>query len=431
MLPTPRADPRDATARTPRDDWRPSLSEALGGLTSSPAASPARAQAPQANVRDSSTPSPFCGARCGASLAKFDPATYWSKTSPTYSAWLRPQGSLLDPCGEPWSGTWPRSGSVTSDGTVFPLRPSAPRTSVTGCSAWLSVPTTPTRREPLSPQYAAGLLDGEGCISMAKHHRGRTFTTRVAIHMAAPGLPVLKAMLATYGGHLSQHRKETEDWRATWQWVVTSRADVTRCLSDVLPYLIVKADQATLALSWMTLLAEAARKTNGNVDWTPEIIATATRVRDEMKRLNHRGPSSSTARPDTTLLTLLPTPMARTQSGTQVSGDSRTGGPMLQGESVRMLPTPRARVDKEHGPDGKHWGELRPVVESLSTGATISPPSPDGKPSTGLRLNPSFVGWMMGTTSCRDCGREWTDPDCPHSVTAFMFTSDGSPVSTS
>lgn len=33
--------------------------------------------------------------------------------------------------------------------------------------------------------------------------------------------------------------------------------------------------------------------------------------------------------------------------------------------TVVLLPTPRARIDKEHGPDGKHWGELRPVVESL------------------------------------------------------------------
>jgi hypothetical protein len=29
LLPTPRQDPRDATARTPREDWRPSLGEVL------------------------------------------------------------------------------------------------------------------------------------------------------------------------------------------------------------------------------------------------------------------------------------------------------------------------------------------------------------------------------------------------------------------
>jgi hypothetical protein len=77
--------------------------------------------------------------------------------------------------------------------------------------------------------------------------------------------------------------------------------------------------------------------------------------------------------------------------------------------------------------------ELTAFTIALSEwhGVTTSPPSPDGKPFTGLRLNPSFVGWMMGTPSCGECGREWTDPDCPHSVTAFMSTADGSSASRS
>jgi hypothetical protein len=95
---------------------------------------------------------------------------------------------------------------------------------------------------------------------------------------------------------------------------------------------------------------------------------------------------------------LLPTPMARTQSGTQVSGDSRTGGPMLE-EALKLLP---------------------------SNGASTSPPSGGGSTSTGLRLNPSFVEWMMGAPACAECGRGWTDIDCPHSVTAYTSTSPGS-----
>jgi site-specific DNA-cytosine methylase len=71
------------------------------------------------------------------------------------------------------------------------------------------------------------------------------------------------------------------------------------------------------------------------------------------------------------------------------------------------------------------------VGHEQSSGASTSPPSADGKPSTGLRLNPSFVGWMMGTPSCGECGREWTDPDCPHSATAYTSTSAGSSASTS
>jgi hypothetical protein len=188
-------------------------------------------------------------------------------------------------------------------------------------------------------------------------------------------------------------------------------------------------------------------------------------------------------------LTLLPTPMARTQSGTQVSGDSRTGGPMLE-EALKLLPTPnaslcnygeepetweprRAAAAERHGNNGigmplpialkllptpeasdgtggrvsrekggtRDSGAKRAVTlataihhqprGSQSIGASTSPPSGAGKPSTGLRLNPLFPAWMMGTPSCGECGREWTDPDCPHSATAFIPTSGVLSASTS
>jgi len=249
----------------------------LAESTSSPAGSPAREPAALASRTGLSTPRLFCGTRCDGSLASFNPGTSSSRTSPTYSGWLRPQGSLLDPCGEPFSGTWPRSGSMLS-GTVFPLLPLAPRISVTGSSP------------------------------------------------------------------------------------------------------------------------------------------------------------------------LLPSPLARTQSGTEISGDARTGGPMLQEAVLGLLPTPEAsdasggRVSKEKG--GRRLSGARRAITlataihhqpggSQWSGATTGPPSPDGKPSTGLRLNPSFVGWMMGTPSCGECGREWTDPECLHSVTAFMSTADGSSASRS
>lgn len=105
---------------------------------------------------------------------------------------------------------------------------------------------------------------------------------------------------------------------------------------------------------------------------------------------------------------------------------------MLQEAVIGLPPTPsRSDGEKSQQRYGKGDLKLSGVAALLSTGATISPPSLDGKPSTGLRLNPSFVGWMMGTPSCNECGREWTDPDCPHSVTAFTSMSDGSPGSTS
>lgn len=111
--------------------------------TSSPGGSPAKAPAAPATAPDSSTPRPLCGSRCGASFVRFDPAMSSSKMWGTSSGWRLLQASLLDPFGEPFSGTWPRSGSMCG-GIVFPLRPSAPRTSVTGCSPLLPSPLART-----------------------------------------------------------------------------------------------------------------------------------------------------------------------------------------------------------------------------------------------------------------------------------------------
>lgn len=60
--------------------------------------------------------------------------------------------------------------------------------------------------------------------------------------------------------------------------------------------------------------------------------------------------------------------------------------------SSPLLPTPRASVDKDHGPDGKHWSELRPtIVGHLPTPTTndakndTAPPSQSDRHSPGLR----------------------------------------------
>lgn len=167
--------------------------------------------------------------------------------------------------------------------------------------------------------------------------------------------------------------------------------------------------------------------------------------------------------------------MARTASGTQVSGAGRTGAPMLE-EALRLLPTPREREWKGQGypdqlpnvvtllptPLATEYGRnqspsagaavrhsLPGLVKRLPTprandglrlrqskaspgfgrpleqilvewplsGDRIAPPSDAGKPSSDLRLSPSFVEWMIGAPA------GWTDPDCPLSATEFKSRS--------
>lgn len=115
----------------------------------SPEASRAVEPRRRASATGSTTIRPFSGTRWPEPCANFDPATASSRTSPTFWAWRQPQASLLEASGEPFSRTWPRSASI-SNGIAFQREPSAPRTSVTGCSVLLPTPKRITGGQTIS-----------------------------------------------------------------------------------------------------------------------------------------------------------------------------------------------------------------------------------------------------------------------------------------
>ncbi len=94
----------------------------------------ARESATLASAKGWAIPKPFCGERCGESFASLSPDGLWLRTSRQSSLFTAEQ------FGPRLLGTWPRSGSI-SGGTCFPLRPSAPRTCVSGLSPLLGTPT--------------------------------------------------------------------------------------------------------------------------------------------------------------------------------------------------------------------------------------------------------------------------------------------------
>jgi hypothetical protein len=123
-------------------------------------------------------------------------------------------------------------------------------------------------------------------------------------------------------------------------------------------------------------------------------------------------------------LALLPTPRTSDQNG---AGRHGVGGPDLRTvvDEMRLLLTPhgfpKEGQARKPGPTGNELGH---ALGSLSSGASTSPRSEGGRLSTGLRLNPSFVEWMLGAPP------GWSDPACPLSATEFKCGSAGSSGST-
>ena len=111
----------------------------------------------------------------------------------------------------------------------------------------------------LSEEYLAGLLDGEGSLSLARrYHRDRSieYSVRVAVYNC--DRPVLEAVQKSWGGHLASVGPRHPEWRASHSliWTNSAAAVVLRAL---VPHLRVKARHAATLLRFQAHVNESAR----------------------------------------------------------------------------------------------------------------------------------------------------------------------------
>lgn len=194
-----------------------------------------------------------------------------------------------------WAGyranrsAWPASGRAnrTSDGSgptsgvgfgTFDRRWSFSKTSQGCCT------TVPLEQR----AYAAGLLDGEGCIGIG----GKDYyiDIRVEMGMSTKGLPVIRWMEQTFGGSVRVMKRGTEAWRDACSWRIFG-ADAVNFLRTVHPFLKLKQPQAELAICCLEHLRSLGRT------WTEEKKAVAASYKAEMHRLNQKGPAQSVPPP--------------------------------------------------------------------------------------------------------------------------------------
>jgi hypothetical protein len=102
--------------------------------------------------------------------------------------------------------------------------------------------------------YAAGILDGEGCISVRKkeNRNGRIcYYCGLAIAMVDQEVP--RWLLTTFGGFLYTSSRKTKAWRTVYIWRVENKA-LMDFLSSILPYLILKKKRAELAIQLCSMV---------------------------------------------------------------------------------------------------------------------------------------------------------------------------------
>jgi len=96
--------------------------------------------------------------------------------------------------------------------------------------------------------YLAGIIDGEGCVSIAKNtRRGRNYYS-LRINVSNNSIDLMQWLEDTFGDVVRTSYHRWYDRRDLYDWTASgNQAQVL--LELVLPFLIIKKDQAKLALT--------------------------------------------------------------------------------------------------------------------------------------------------------------------------------------
>ena len=109
----------------------------------------------------------------------------------------------------------------------------------------------------MNAEYLAGFFDGEGCIDVQTAHRTNAAgeiryycRPRVRVSQASSGAFVLHALAKQFGGHITDrsHGGKQQD-STSWEFLGTDR--MIDFLERITPHLILKREQARLALWWL------------------------------------------------------------------------------------------------------------------------------------------------------------------------------------
>lgn len=114
----------------------------------------------------------------------------------------------------------------------------------------------------MTPEYLAGFFDGEGCIDVQRMYPSDTNARtrfycrpRVRIAQAVSGQKVLVALAERFGGHFTKRKPSATNQQASMSWEFLDRAGMVDMLELILPHLILKKEQAKLALWWLKNMA--------------------------------------------------------------------------------------------------------------------------------------------------------------------------------
>jgi hypothetical protein len=152
--------------------------------------------------------------------------------------------------------------------------------------------------------YVAGLIDGEGCIGIARSRKGkrtgeRSYRVIMDMGMTIKALSILRALQEEFGGTVVKMRAATDRWEEAHCWSIGGPA-AAEMLRRVAPFLQLKQEQANLGIALEEIHQSLPRSEYGQgirFRWTPEARERCEIIRLRVMELNKKGPQPRSSRP--------------------------------------------------------------------------------------------------------------------------------------
>jgi len=139
--------------------------------------------------------------------------------------------------------------------------------------------------------WAAGIVDGEGSIMIHKAKSGRskshTYSPTVRVGMTSKtGRQVCEILQSLFGGRINKTTYNNH-WKDLYLWTISCN-QVENPLRELLPYLVVKKEQALIVLKFIN--DKRCISKHYGVKGVPlEVTAAREKYNLKIKKLNKRG----------------------------------------------------------------------------------------------------------------------------------------------
>ena len=132
--------------------------------------------------------------------------------------------------------------------------------------------------------YLAGLIDGEGCVSIRKwKDKGKYFGYTLCLDIANSNPKLVKWIVENFGGKIYSYKFKNPNHKIRHDWRIYHQraADI---LLTVLPYLVIKKTQALLAIEFRDTFYKGK-----TAESRADMVTLRERIIAQMHILNNKG----------------------------------------------------------------------------------------------------------------------------------------------